>query len=754
MATVSRLPARIAFGPFELNPAAGELRKSGIRIRLPEQPLQILLLLIARSGETVSRDELREQIWTDGTFVDFEHGVYAAMNRLRRALGDSAENARYIETIPGRGYRFIGALHSPDGRSPLRGSDRDAEAAVSRPPRRIWLWLGSAVGCAISAAAGWYMHAPAEAPVWTISRVTSDAGLSDAPAISRDGKLIAYSSEGPEGGRDIYLKQVTGGPPIRLTFDGADNTQPDFSPDGGRIAFRSSRSGGGIFEMPAFGGEIRAIAPEGQDPKFSPDGSRIAYWVGDPEVAEAVPGVGSVWTVAPAGGPPSRVGPRFTSARYPIWSADGRKLLVAGYTSENAYDSSALDWWVVPSDGGPPVPTGAYAVFSRAGLVGAIRDFDAGAQSESNRPPIPTVPRPYCWAATDDRVMFGARSARADTFSLWQMTVSPRTGKLGRAISRVTAGAANESEASCAAGDVVAFASPDRRTNLWLLPADLNRGITAGALTRLSEGPARREYPSLSNNGRQIAFASAQSGLMDIWTRDLETGSEAHLPSSPFVRRFPVISRSGQNVAFSSYENGARSVYVSLRGGAPEKICGGCLRATDWSPDEKTLLVFGGTPYDVSELDIASRRKVALLKDSRFPLLYARYSPDQRWVSFTARREPNRGRIAIAPADGRKPVPESAWITISEEGLEDWAFWSPDGNTLYFTSRRDGHACLWGQRLDAKSRRPAGAAFAVQHLHARARYEAGGWSAAGHAFTMALLEQSGNIWMMSRSDSR
>lgn len=110
MGTSENSQHRISFGPFEANVATGELSKGKVQVRLPGQSFQILTLLLSRPGELVTREQLKDQIWRNGTFVDFEHGLYAAMNRLRRALNDSADSPRYIETIPGRGYRFIGSL--------------------------------------------------------------------------------------------------------------------------------------------------------------------------------------------------------------------------------------------------------------------------------------------------------------------------------------------------------------------------------------------------------------------------------------------------------------------------------------------------------------------------------------------------------------------------------------------------------------------------------------------------------------------
>ena len=120
-------PVRLRFGVFEVDLRAGELRKHGMKLRLPEQPFQVLAMLLERPGEIVTREELRNRLWTAETFVDFDHGVNKAVNRIRDALGDSATSPRFVETVARRGYRFIADVAVAEGASRV---GRDATAAV------------------------------------------------------------------------------------------------------------------------------------------------------------------------------------------------------------------------------------------------------------------------------------------------------------------------------------------------------------------------------------------------------------------------------------------------------------------------------------------------------------------------------------------------------------------------------------------------------------------------------------------------
>src|SRR5215469_9438733 len=121
---IAECPAvRYTFGVFEVDTATGELRRRGLRVKLNAQPFQVLLMLLDRPGEMLTREEICKELWPDGTFVDYEHGVNSAVNRLREALGDKASNPRFIETQARRGYRFV----APVERIVL---DRDALAAM------------------------------------------------------------------------------------------------------------------------------------------------------------------------------------------------------------------------------------------------------------------------------------------------------------------------------------------------------------------------------------------------------------------------------------------------------------------------------------------------------------------------------------------------------------------------------------------------------------------------------------------------
>src|ERR1700745_770448 len=127
-------PAILRFGVFEVDVRAGEVRKQGVRIKLQEQPFHVLTVLLHRPGEVVTREELRNQNWPADTFVDFDNSLNTAINKLRDALGDSADNPKFVETLPRRGYRFIAPVTGVDGIA--RGTAANVSAASATRSRR------------------------------------------------------------------------------------------------------------------------------------------------------------------------------------------------------------------------------------------------------------------------------------------------------------------------------------------------------------------------------------------------------------------------------------------------------------------------------------------------------------------------------------------------------------------------------------------------------------------------------------------
>lgn len=179
--------------------------------------------------------------------------------------------------------------------------------------------------------------------------MTFDSGLTTTPAISRDGKLVAYATDRASGSHlDLFVQQVSGGRPVRLTDRAADDFGPAFSPDGTQIVFESKRDGGGLYMVSALGGDARLVARQGTLPQFSPDGKTIAFEVGKFLSASSVHLVGS------EGGTPRKLETDIPHAERPVWSADGKWILFAGAKEGRQVN----DWFVVPVEGGPATRVG------------------------------------------------------------------------------------------------------------------------------------------------------------------------------------------------------------------------------------------------------------------------------------------------------------------------------------------------------------------------------------------------------------
>jgi DNA-binding winged helix-turn-helix (wHTH) protein/tetratricopeptide (TPR) repeat protein len=198
-------PDVVRFGIFEADLRSGELRKGGVRIRLQEQPLRVLMRLIRQPGEVVTREELRQELWPDNTFLDFEHGLNAAVKRLRDALGDSAESPRFIETLPRRGYRFIAQIQRS-------GTVADAVAPAKPTVARTWVIVAAILATLGAAAAGviwWPSAAPPENPepqVRTAARASSSAEMAETVTVA----VESFENRTGDPSLDPLAGQTTG----------------------------------------------------------------------------------------------------------------------------------------------------------------------------------------------------------------------------------------------------------------------------------------------------------------------------------------------------------------------------------------------------------------------------------------------------------------------------------------------------------------------------------------------------------------
>src|SRR5262252_6501260 len=312
------------FGVFEVDLRGGELRRSGIKVKLREQPFQVLAELLERHGQVVTREELRNRLWPADTYVDFDHSLNAAIRRLRDALGDSAENPTFVETVARRGYRFLAPVadipqngHGPVAvESPMRG-------AVGSAPGFLHWWLAAFFSAVLLLAAGLVIgfHISSRAPTpGKTTRLTANpyGDPVRSAAISRDGRYLAFSD-----GTGFYLRQVDTGETHPITLPNrAQVTSISWAPDSDHmvVALSEANRPSSLWVISVFGGGARKVVDEASQPSVSPNGKQIAFVAG-PALHERI------WLTGIFGESPRQLlgedGDLFGTIS---WSPDGRKI--------------------------------------------------------------------------------------------------------------------------------------------------------------------------------------------------------------------------------------------------------------------------------------------------------------------------------------------------------------------------------------------------------------------------------------------
>jgi Tol biopolymer transport system component/DNA-binding winged helix-turn-helix (wHTH) protein len=265
----------VHFGPFEVDFRAGELRKQGVKLKLVGQPIEVLAVLLECPGEVVTREELRTKLWPTDTNIDFDHGLNAAVNKLREALSDSAEEPKYVETLPRRGYRFIAPVDgcsTPSGIGVAAAPERRKSSFLRH---RVAISFLSAIVIAVLVwALRWHPIRRTEIIERRLTANSSENSVSSA-AISPDSKYLAYADT-----TGIFLKLIRTGETHAVPLPPNFSARVDnWFPDGAHLLVSREEQPGraSLWSISVFGGSPRQLAEDGSGGSLSPDGTHIAF---------------------------------------------------------------------------------------------------------------------------------------------------------------------------------------------------------------------------------------------------------------------------------------------------------------------------------------------------------------------------------------------------------------------------------------------------------------------------------------------
>jgi Tol biopolymer transport system component/DNA-binding winged helix-turn-helix (wHTH) protein len=686
------------FGDFEVDFGKGELRKRGVRVQVQEQPYQVLTALLERPGEVVGREELIRRLWPDGTHVDFDRGLNAAVTRLRQALLDSAEAPRYVETVARRGYRFIAPLTPVTVLAITEtepASDKPRLLEQKRPQSRFLKPVAGIVLVGTAVVVAW-LTLDRDAPPPRVVALTTTPGIEMQPSFSPDGNMVAFAWDGEkQDNLDIYVKMVGSPTALRLTTDGSDDALPSWSPDGHQIAFLK-RSGGkvAVYLISPLGGPEHKVldfdaAPA--QPAWSRDGDFLviakAYRVPEPGQD-----AGTIFVVPVRGGEPRRllVPKRGEWYHYPALSPDGRELAYVSCSGTPAgptcrvelshltpnLRSQGNDRRLTPEMGyftGLTWTSDGRSVVASSGTnVGSyLWRVDASGTRGPERLEIASVGALYpAIARKGQRLAFSRSYADED---IWRMQSRSKSEPF------LVSSMVDRSPDFSPDGRRIAFAtsrSADRVT-IWLAKADGSEAI------QLTNGPENHQgSPKWSPDGRWIAFdANGKDGLWSIQLVDASGGQPRNLISGS-NNLCPSWSRDGRYVYFGSDRSGHFEVWRSrANGGIPEQITrqGGMVALE--SDDGKTLYYTktgGDAPLYSSRVDGTEERKVV---DRIVARAFAAAAGGVYYLCYIG---PSRSEIRFyESATGKDRV-----VGLVEGRLGLGFAVSPDRGTFLFTMQR------------------------------------------------------------------
>jgi len=492
----------------------------------------------------------------------------------------------------------------------------------------------------------------------TFMQITSQSGLEWFPSLSPDGRWVVYGGDA-DGNRDIFLQSTTGQTPINLTAESTDDDdQPAFSPDGERIAFRSSRDGGGVFVMGRTGEAVRRLTRRGFKPTWSPEGREIAFTTENADLdPQNTVGLSSLWVVDVASGRERQMAD--VDAVLPSWSPHGQRI---AYTTRGAIaGSTRLDIWTVDRSGGSPV---------------AVTTDGA-----PNWNPV--------WAP-DGRYLYFV-SGRGGPINLWRVPIDETSGRPTGAPEAVTTPSPFVAHLAISSdGTRIAYSSIMRSRNIQRLAIDPATGSPAGEPTWITSGSRLWANPDPSPDGKWVVFYSSLQPEGDLYlARTDGTGLRQLTSGAEPIDRMPRWSPDGQWIAFHSIRGRDQYLWKIRPDGSERQQLSPLADAiyAAWSPRDSRLAVLMGAGIGHPENNVyifdparawtdQTPKVIPPPKDSPYEFVVNDWSPDG-------------SRLAGQAGLGEHGIIVYSLVSQTFERLTDlggYPVWLPDGRRLMFVA--------------------------------------------------------------------
>jgi Tol biopolymer transport system component len=337
--------------------------------------------------------------------------------------------------------------------------------------------------------------------------------------------------------------------------------------------------------------------------------------------------------------------------------------------------------------------------------------------------------------------------------SLWEVSLNPRTFKVTGNPQQLTLGETRDVDPTLAASGTLAYTQLVGALHLWRIDNASQPG--AAVQRKLTEDPSVDISPFISPNGRWLVFSRGWDEHRDVWIKDTSSMTEAPLLASGLEMMSPIIDDTGKLLAFEAREKNVPSIFVSLEGGRPKRLCDGCSLPTSWFDSNRAILYREGSPSSINMIDPQTGKHRLVLKQDGLSLSEPSWSPKNEYLLFTRQSEGEGNKQIFAVRFPKSTASaERKWIPITEASQSsDRPRWSGDGKAIFYVSTRDGFFCIWGQTFDPEAGQVTGPPFAVMHYHNRrdsidvVAPRSFNLSVAGDSIYFNLGESSSSIWI-------